>query len=271
MFTIYIDDSGTAREHKVAVAAGIIFPAKQIPRFESEWATFIDKENIGPDGFHASECLARNQHSAFADWEDERVRRVFARVRQITFKYSICGFSIAILKKDYDEIVTDDLRVAMGNSYYSWAAASLIGLAQDWATERKVPMEYVFDTADQKIEDEIESAFEFCESREPGTYDGNYSFRSRKKVPALQCADLLAWTGFQGWCGSRVQYPVTPIGEESVDAYLSAKNGKWWTLQSLNREGIELWVSQVRDSPRTQEIIDFKKARTEKKKRKAPW
>src|ERR1700739_2355016 len=116
MFTIFMDDSGTAPEHRMAIASGIIFPAQQLRHLQSEWDKFLYKEQI-PD-FHASECLARNPHSAFANWNDERVRKVFARVRQITFKYSVKGFCIAIHKKDYDEVLTSDLKAAVGESHY---------------------------------------------------------------------------------------------------------------------------------------------------------
>lgn len=266
MFTIYMDDSGTAPEHKIAIASGIIFPALQIRNLQSEWDKFLHKEQI-PD-FHASECLARNSHSAFADWSDDRVRRVFARVRQLTFKYSVKGFCIAILKKDYDEVLTSDMKRAVGESHYTWAVSSVIGLARDWAIARKVPMEYVFDTASKSVKRELDDAMEFIESEFPGEFVGHYSFRKRKEVPPLQATDLFAWTCFQAACKARVGHKPHPIAHESALAYHAAKNQEWWLVQSLNREGIEKWVAENRNNPRTQEIIAFKqkqkKARTPK-------
>ena len=256
MFTIYMDDSGTAPEHKIAIASGIIFPALQIRNLQSEWDKFIHKEQI-PD-FHASECLARNPHSPFASWSDERVRRVFARIRQITFKYSVQGFCIAIYKKDYDELLTPDMKLAVGESHYSWAVSSVIGLARDWAFTHGVPMEYVFDTAEKSVKRELDDAMQFIESQYPGEFVGHYSFRNRKEVPALQATDLFAWTCFQAARKARVGHQPHPIAHESALAYYAAKGGQWWVVQSLNREGIEKWVAENRDNPRTQEIIAFK-------------
>jgi hypothetical protein len=265
MFTIYIDDSGTAPEHKMAIAAGIIVPALRIRPLESEWSAFLEKQRI-PD-FHTSECLARNQHSAFSNWDDDRVRKVFARVRQITFKYSIKAFCIAIHKKDYDEVLTEDLKMAVGNSHYTWAVSSVIGLASDWATEHKVPMEYVFDTATKDVKCEIDSAMDFMETKSPGEFVEHYSFRSRKDVPALQAVDLFAWTCYQAARKARLGHPIHPIAHESAIAYHAAREGNWWLVQSLTREGIEKWVAEYHDNPRTKEITAFKQQREKRGRR----
>jgi hypothetical protein len=266
MFTIYIDDSGSAPEHKMAIASGIVIPALQIPRLESEWDTFRSKEGI--TDFHASECLARNPHSDFANWSDERVRRVFNRIVQMTLKYSVKGFCIAIRKDDYESVVTPEMKAAIGESYFSWAMSSVLGLAHDWAEERKVPMEYVYDRAEKKVEREVADALAFADQAFPGHFLGHYSFRSRKDVPALQMADLFAWTCFQKARQARFNHPMNPIADEISRAYELAHGGLWRVVQSLNREGIEMWVAQNRDNPRTQEIIDFKKKRKEARKPK---
>jgi hypothetical protein len=79
LFTLYIDDSGTAIEQPIAIAAGVIIPAVRLELFEREWNRFLDKEGIREDGFHSSECFYKNSKSVFANWSDERVERVFAR------------------------------------------------------------------------------------------------------------------------------------------------------------------------------------------------
>jgi hypothetical protein len=123
MFTVYIDDSGTAPEHKVAIAAGLIFPAKRLIALEKEWNDFLGK--VGIETFHTSVCVHKNHRSAFANWDDEKVRRVVSRVRQISLKYSVRGFSCAINKADHNDLVPDDLRRLVGQSHYSWAVSCL--------------------------------------------------------------------------------------------------------------------------------------------------
>jgi hypothetical protein len=66
MFPVYIDDGGTDPKQPVAIAAALIIPAIQIPILKKNRASFALKYGF-PD-FHASECMARNAHSAFAGW-----------------------------------------------------------------------------------------------------------------------------------------------------------------------------------------------------------
>jgi hypothetical protein len=265
MYTIYIDDSGSSPEHKVAIASGIMFPAKQLDRLEGEWNRFREKEGI--TDFHTAECLARNVHSEFAGWDDARVKRVFERVRQVTFKYSVKAFCIAIYKQDYEEVMPKDMRERVG-SYYTWALSSVLGLAYDWATRRSVPIEYVFDTADKHTKREIEDTLEFSKAIYGDHFSGHYSFGNRKKVPALQAVDLFAWTCYQQGRKARVNQSIHSLAEDNWDAYRNKNGGDWCTVQSLNRQGIEDWVKKMYLSPEDLRIKEFKNERKEARKPK---
>jgi hypothetical protein len=258
MFTVYIDDSGSSPEHKIAVASAIVIPARSIVAFEGEWDKFLEKEGI-PE-FHSSECLARNSRSAFAGWDEQRVRRAFDRVRQITIKYSVQAFCIAIHKQDYSEVMPEDMLKRVG-SFYTWAVSSVLGLAYDWAEERSVPIEYVFDTADKMIKREIDEAMEYSEALYPGHFAGHYSFRNRKEVPALQAVDLFAWTCYQAARHTRFNEPISEIAHDCWDGYRSAKHERWAMVQSLNREGLENWVKESYSSPSDLQLKEFKQKR----------
>jgi hypothetical protein len=262
MFTFFIDDSGTAPEHRMAIAAGIIIPSLRLLPFESEWKAFCDKE--GMEDFHASECLARNKHSAFADWSDDRVRKAFARVRQITLKYSAKSYCVALKKQDYEEIVTPKLKQSLGESYFSWAVSSLVGLCFDWSKQRSVEMEYVFDNSDKAIQIEIEDALAFSEQTNGNRFSGHYSFRSRKEIPALQATDLLAWTCYQHALWSRFRFPIHRLAKESAIDYVNAKGREWLTIQSLHRQGVADLMEVLNSySQRTEEVIEFRRKRRE--------
>jgi len=266
MFTIFIDDSGSAPEHKMAIASGIVVPAIKIVPLENEWNSFLQKEGI-PE-FHASECLARNPHSAFANWDDARVRRVFARVRQMTLKYSVRGFCIAIHKDDYTQVMPEDMRKRVG-SFYTWAVSSVIGMAYDFSVERGVEMEYVFDTAEKEVKREIDEAMLYSERLHPGCFVGHYSFRKRVQVPTLQAADLFAWTCYQAARHTRFNHPIHDIAAESWLGYWSAHQGSWRRIESLNRQGIEDWVKKTYLSPEDLAIKEFKEKQQEARRPKA--
>src|ERR1700733_3532249 len=82
MYTSYIDDSGTDPKQLIAIASALIIPAIKLIPLQREWNTFLEKEGITKDGYHTSECVAHNSKTDFADWDDDCVKRVLARVRQ---------------------------------------------------------------------------------------------------------------------------------------------------------------------------------------------
>jgi hypothetical protein len=274
MYTIYIDDSGTAPEQKVAIAAGIIIPAARLRAFESEWKRFLEKEGLVPDGFHTSECIAKNPKSAFAGWDDVRVERVFARVQQITFKYVTKAFVIAIHKQNYDEVVPEEMWSGIGRSHFIWAVSSLLGLGHDWATGHSVPMEYIFDSTDDKeLKRDVTEAIAYSEEVGYGKhFIDHHAFRSRKQTPALQLADFYAWHSFQMAGYKFFKHAIPPMALKTVEAFAarsssSPKNGTWAVAQTLNRQALEAWVKKVRSSAEVSKVRAYKQ---EKKAARMP-
>lgn len=265
MFSIYIDDSGSSPNNRFAVAGGIVFPAKRIEALEREWNTFLEKEEIRKR-LHASECVARNLGSDFAGWSDDQVERVLLRAQQIIFRYSVKAFSIGVHKQDYNEVVPEDMWLGVGGSHYIWALSSVLGLGYDWASQHATPMEYVFDTPSSKEEKrDIEEAIEYSDDIYPGHFAGHYSFRSSKEVPGLQAADLYAWVNYQAACHTRFGTPIKPVAEKLWHLFTRRNNGSWCDIQSLNREGIELFVKRVHGSPEDLRLREYKQRRKEER------
>ena len=40
MFTVYVDDSGTRKNHKIAVATALVVPGENVPKLEAAWGDF---------------------------------------------------------------------------------------------------------------------------------------------------------------------------------------------------------------------------------------
>lgn len=254
VFTVYIDDSGTAPSQQVAMASGLIFPAKRILAMESEWATFCKKEGIGAKGFHTSECVAHNAHSDFARWDDDKVERVVERILQIIKKYSPQAFSISINKAFYDEVIPDEFRRRVGRKHYTWGVDAVCGFIWDWAHRRDVPMEYVFDNVDEKAQREQRAEIELVmnngEEMHPGDFSGRYSFRNRRQVPALQCADLFAWTCYQRSLQAFTGKPLHPIAEKCWNEFGSWGDDKWCGAWVATKKSLVEWVARVRADPK---------------------
>jgi hypothetical protein len=263
MFAIYIDDSGSAPEHRFAIAAGIVFPTKRIEAFEREWNALLGKEGVRE--LHASECVAHNPHSGFADWNDARSESVLLRAQQIILKYSVKAFSIGVHKEDYNELVPKEMRLSVSRSHYVWALSSVLGLSFDWASSHSTPMEYVFDNTSKEEKRDIQEAMDYSESIYSDHFSGHYSFRSRKEVPGLQAVDLYAWVNYQAACDTRFGIPIKPAAEKLWFPFVLKDEKTWCIIQSLSREGLEMWVKKMYGSPEDLRLREYKQKRREKR------
>jgi hypothetical protein len=276
MSTLYIDDSGTARDQPIAIAAGVIIPAIRLQLFEREWNRFLEKEGIANDGFHTSECFYKNPKSVFANWKDERIERVFVRVLQIFDKYAIKAFCVAAYKKDYDEVMPLEMRVGVSSNHFVWAVSSVLGMGYDWATRTSAPMEYVFDLTDKETKRDITEAIDYSAEPEVGYgnhFIGHSSFRSRKELPGLQLADFFAWHCYQAACQSITGKPMPKLAQyiwDNLSPHMSDKTdaGTKIVIQRLNREGLAAWVKKMYGTPIDLAVREYKTKRKEARKPK---
>jgi hypothetical protein len=59
LFTVYLDDSGTAPDQQVAMASALLVPGSRITALDDEWNALKKKEEFSD--FHMSECLYSNK------------------------------------------------------------------------------------------------------------------------------------------------------------------------------------------------------------------
>jgi hypothetical protein len=242
MFTVYVDDSGTDPAQKVAIVGALIIPALRIRLLDNSWASFTGK--YGFTDLHASECAALNPKS-YPGWDDGKVQKVFSRARQITKQYSSKAFSFTIHKEDFDALAPAEWLEVGGDNHYTWAFRTLLNQMVRWHCENKIrtPFEFVFDHAEGRDRKSIEMLMAQFESVYSGQFEGHYSFRKRKDVPALQCADLLAWTCY---VKSRLRFnrvPMNEIARESYNDFSNHSDGHWLDALTYGREALRTAVS----------------------------
>ncbi|HXR38125.1 MAG TPA: DUF3800 domain-containing protein [Terracidiphilus sp.] len=242
MFTVYVDDSGSDPNQTTAIAGVLVVPARQILSLESTWASFASK--YGFKDLHASECVARNPKS-YAGWDETKVQKVFSRARQIIKKHTSKAFSFTINKKDFDAEAPPEWREVGGENHYTWAWRSLLNLLVRWHSERNIdaPFEFVFDWAEKRDKVEIEMVMAQFDSLFPNQFEGHYTFRRRKDVPGLQCADLLAWTCFGM---SRLKFhevPMHEVAEESFSDFSNYQDRQWLDALTFERDALHAAIT----------------------------
>lgn len=248
MFTVYVDDSGTSPSQKIAVASALIIPAKRIEALESEWDNL--RKRYGFSDLHASECAYnRKDKSPFVGWSDEKVHKVFARTCEISKKYGLKAISYTLKKADYDEALTEEWKKIGGRNHYIWAVRQLIRQLDKWQQQHSIgrPLEYVFDWPESlKCKEEIERVMAQEESAYPGRYGDHYVFRHRPQLAGLQCADLLAWSCFQG---ARKVFEKTP-----VNVFAKAN-----FMDYADHRRIERWIEVYTDKDKSSLLRTFHK------------
>src|ERR1019366_10517005 len=201
-FTAYVDDAGTDPNQKIAIATALFIPAARLIALENEWDRLKEKEEFSD--FHMSEFSSPTppSDSQFLDWDSAKHERVYRRVRQITKKFGVQAISFAVIKKDYDEVVPQDMRKDWGESHYTWAVRNVLAVIDKWNVFHEInrPLEFIFDwekpgsLARKEIEEVMAQSEEITHSQ--GLY-ANVNFRPRKIFPGLQCVDCLGWVSYQ--------------------------------------------------------------------------
>lgn len=249
-FTAYLDDSGTGREHPVAIGSVIVIPAKLIPKLDENWKRFLDKQGI--PNFHAAACAAPTSKEGYYNgWSDAKRRHVFMRVSQFCKRFGVQVYGFAVHKKTYDALVPEEFR-HYGGDYYTWALRNVLKKIHEWKARRGIeePIEHIFDWQEigDPVRDEIEDLIgQYAE------FDGeiHHDFQKRKLTPALQCADLIAWICFQLAMEKLHGKPMNPYADEVLkvlETYrpsgeISSINKRWFQLITIEERELKFWIN----------------------------
>ncbi|HVB98563.1 MAG TPA: hypothetical protein VNJ12_04430 [Candidatus Dormibacteraeota bacterium] len=239
----------------IAVATALVIPARQIVPLGKEWDTLKNKE--GFSDFSMSEFVYKNPKSEFADWDEDKRKRVYSRVRQITKKYGLAAFSVAVNKSHYDEIMPKALKSRVGRHHYTWAVHHLLSFLSVWRFSgiARPPFEYVFHWMEEpSSKADIEAAMERAEGAAaeagvPGGYT-NYSFRKSKEIPGLQCVDTISWVCYQLAQFALRDKPMHEFATVGWEAFEGDRAEKGWLRAVTILPGdLRKWVEQVMADP----------------------
>jgi hypothetical protein len=217
MFTVYVDDSGTHTEAKIAAGACCVSSIRLWKRYERDWIA-VEKDE-GFQHFHMSAfaacrpdawCRACRRGDTdekghpWREWTERKRRRVLKRLLPIICENLRFGTGWAIVKADYDELIPTELKEKTGEPF-TYAFQCCGGQLRKWREFYKItgPMEYVFDLMPhQSKRDEIASLFVRSIERADiapryGMTPQSLSFKDKKRIRQLLSADTLAWATVQ--------------------------------------------------------------------------
>jgi hypothetical protein len=203
MFTAYFDDSGTDGNSDIAVAACYVSTKRGWDDFVEAWDRAGCEE--GFEHFHMAEFVAPREqgHKPWCDWDDDKKKRVFARLAEIINDNKFTGIAVAIPKKVWDE-TPEHIRQHYGRQHYTFAVRMCMNRIRAWREESliKLPVRYIFDWEMHKTakREEITKILNLVTRPHNqavadllGLEPQGYGFEHKEDFKPLQAADILAW------------------------------------------------------------------------------
>jgi Protein of unknown function (DUF3800) len=244
-FTVHFDDSGTHKESSIAVASCFVASVEQWKEFNRNWAEVNKNEEFGT--FHMADFAFGSQQ--FKTWDDTKKERILGRLCNIISTRVSAGWSVAVTKRDYDEIIVGPFRDWCGQFHYTFCVRQCAGSAGIWRKryEPKSSLKYVFDRMSQGKGDimfAMDSAITSSEleSRVTGVRPlGGYSFDSKSDIWPLQAADIFAWTALQHMRKRISNRPINKWAGISFDLLKSTRVPIKWHYYV--RENLQRWAA----------------------------
>ena len=194
MITAYFDDSGTDQRSRIAIASCYLGEVQQWDLLAREWEDA--KSRFGFEYFGMSDCLVGRERTSFEGWSWPQKDALIRHLIGITSLRARMGFSAAIIKDDYDAVVSGWKRRIVGENHFGFAVKDCLRQIRNWRRQYNIsePIQYVFDLMGTG-KDEIEFIFESFLQHDPegiGVTEEGYSFKNKRNFPPLQAVDILA-------------------------------------------------------------------------------
>jgi Protein of unknown function (DUF3800) len=202
VLTAYFDDSGTHPTSEIVLWYGLFGNHFQWALFDELWTAKLLEPSPGKSPlarFHMAPCQAAD--GDFRGWSRTATDFLVHELGQIILRCGLWSDGVAIPRKDWDELVTGDLRTALGNAE-GYALRIAFVRATQWAKKHggNTSIALVFDQRKEKENEakRIFQLFEHLAQIEPDAVKPtSIIFADSNTVKPLQAADLAAWEMYQ--------------------------------------------------------------------------
>jgi hypothetical protein len=201
MLAAYFDDSGTHEQSDIVLVAGIFGTEGRMDSLDRNWKRHLDRPLCGRKHrlrrFHATDCNA--SQGEFSGWTRTETDYFCHQLRMVIIESGVAACGIACSRKDYDELVTGDIRAVLGNPEVmciNQCFVQSIGWVQDNSFDPKMTL--VFDSRPSPVKRYVGTVYDaFSRHVQPPPELTGYAFLSSYDVRPLQAADMIAWELYQ--------------------------------------------------------------------------
>jgi hypothetical protein len=196
MLKVYLDESGTHEAALVTVVAGYAIQESEVALLEREWLDALARHGLRE--LHMREFVP--PYGKHATWTDSDRRALLEPLIALIHKRSLVGIGAALHLDEFTRAIqarSHKKVPELVESAYEWCFRYCTAQAAAFADKREIDgaIDYVLDQGcfDRHC---LERAFH--RSKESAEIKGRFrlgeiAFRDSEGVPALQCADLLAY------------------------------------------------------------------------------
>lgn len=201
MITAYFDDSGTHTggrfgPSRIVVVAGIVGTEGRLRGLDQMWKRHLDRPLCGQKDrltrFHMVDC--QESRGEFTGWTRTETDYFCHQLREVIIDSEVAGYGIAVVPRDWDELVTGDVRGFLGDAEV-FCISQCFGCTWRWAQQNCFDplIKFALDNRTPEVRRRgktIGHTFQ-CQDKTPRIVDT--VFLNSTIVRPLQVADMLAW------------------------------------------------------------------------------
>jgi len=243
MLGAYLDDSGSHSTSDIVITAGVAGTEWRLESLEKFWRKELAQplESLKPSlkRFHMAEC--QDSRGEFERWTRTETDYLCHRLGTVIIDSGVMAYGMACSRKDWDELVTGDIRAVWGDPEgmcITNCFTKLIAWAQQFTFDPE--MRFVFDNRTKEVERRARAVFDAFQRRIEKPRLAEISFGSSQKNLHLQAADMVAWEFYQY------------ANDILANGFVDAKRPQYRRLASNM-----LWFGQIATRQSIQRIMDY--------------
>jgi hypothetical protein len=253
MITAYFDDSGTHEQSDIVLVAGIFGTEGRLNGLDANWKKHLDSPLCGRKDpisrFHAYDCY--QSLGEFSGWTRTETDYFRHQLRMEIIESGVAAYGIACARKDYDELISGDLRGVLGTPEGHCINQCFVrSLSWAQANTFDPEMTFVFDNRPSQVKRYAGTVYDaFQRWIDPPPQLTGYAFLNSKDVRPLQAADMVAWELYQNAKDILISGVNVPTPKE----LLHLRKNMDFPAQIANRESIikirDFWEEKFRENP----------------------
>lgn len=163
MLGAYLDDSGTHSTSDIVIVGGLAGTEWQLRSLEKPWQQHLDRPLDGRKPslrqFHMTEC--QDSRGEFEGWTRTETDYFCHQLQTVIIESGVVAYGMACSRKDWDDLVTGDIRAVWGNSESMCIIncfTRMIGWAQAFTFDPE--MSFIFDSRTKEIARRAQAVFD---------------------------------------------------------------------------------------------------------------